>query len=80
MFVLSFFSKFALVKKVSIPIDISNMKYEVFVSYFSKDQRFVEEVCSCLEGKGYCCFVAYKDIPLRKNRLQLLQMPLMIAK
>ena len=39
------------------------LKYDVFLSYSSKDQKVAEGVCGYLESKGYRCFVAYRDIP-----------------
>ena len=37
--------------------------YDVFISYSSKDQKTVEDVCGYLERNGIRCFVAYRDIP-----------------
>ena len=39
------------------------MKYDVFISYSSKDQKIAEGICGYLEGNGYRCFVSYRDIP-----------------
>lgn len=39
------------------------MKYDVFISYSSKDQKVAEGICGFLESNGYRCFVAYRDIP-----------------
>ncbi len=39
------------------------MKYDVFISYSSKDQKVAEGVCGYLESQGIRCFVAYRDIP-----------------
>lgn len=39
------------------------MKYDVFISYSSKDQKIAEGICGYLESNGYRCFVAYRDIP-----------------
>lgn len=39
------------------------MKYDVFISYSSKDQKIAEGICGYLERNGYRCFVAYRDIP-----------------
>ena len=39
------------------------MKYDVFISYSSKDQKNAEGICGYLESNGYRCFVAYRDIP-----------------
>ena len=39
------------------------LRYDVFISYSSKDQKVAEGVCGYLETKGYRCFVAYRDIP-----------------
>lgn len=40
------------------------MKYDVFISYSTDDQKIAEGVCGYLERNGYRCFVAYRDIPL----------------
>lgn len=39
------------------------MKYDVFISYSSEDQKISEGICGYLERFGYRCFVAYRDIP-----------------
>lgn len=39
------------------------MKYDVFISYSSKDQKVVEAMCAYLEQHKIRCFVAYRDIP-----------------
>lgn len=39
-------------------------KYDVFISYSSKDQKIAEGICGYLESKKIRCFVAYRDIPL----------------
>ena len=39
------------------------MKYDVFISYSSKDQKVVEGLCAYLEQYKIRCFVAYRDIP-----------------
>ncbi len=39
------------------------MKYDVFISYSSKDQKVVEAMCAYLEQHRVRCFVAYRDIP-----------------
>lgn len=39
------------------------MKYDVFVSYSTKDQCEVEKICSHLESNGIKCFISYRDIP-----------------
>ena len=39
------------------------MKYDVFISYSSKDQKVAEDICGYLERYGLRCFVAYRDIP-----------------
>lgn len=39
------------------------MKYDVFISYSSKDQKIAEGICGYLERNGCRCFVAYRDIP-----------------
>lgn len=42
------------------------MKYDVFISYSSKDQKVAEGICGYLERYGLRCFVAYRDIPKSK--------------
>ena len=39
------------------------MKYDVFISYSSKDQKIIEALCHYLEDHNLRCFVAYRDIP-----------------
>lgn len=39
------------------------MKYDVFISYSSLDQKVVEGLCAHLESHKIRCFVAYRDIP-----------------
>lgn len=39
------------------------MRYDVFISYSSVDQKIAEGVCAYLEQLGIRCFVAYRDIP-----------------
>ncbi len=39
-------------------------KYDVFISYSSKDQKIAEGICGFLEKYGIRCFVAYRDIPM----------------
>ena len=39
------------------------MKYDVFISYSSHDQKIVEGLCAYLEQHKIRCFVAYRDIP-----------------
>ena len=39
------------------------MKYDVFISYSSYDQKVVEGLCAYLEERKIRCFVAYRDIP-----------------
>lgn len=39
------------------------MKYDVFISYSSDDQKVVEGLCAYLEAQKIRCFVAYRDIP-----------------
>lgn len=41
-------------------------KYDVFISYSSKDQKVAEGICGYLERYGLRCFVAYRDIPKGK--------------
>ena len=41
----------------------SVMKYDVFISYSSYDQKVAEGVCAYLEQHRIRCFVAYRDIP-----------------
>ncbi len=38
-------------------------KYDVFISYSSKDQKIAEGACAYLEQQRIRCFVAYRDIP-----------------
>lgn len=38
------------------------MKYDVFISYSSHDQKIAEGICGFLESHGFRCFVAYRDI------------------
>ena len=38
-------------------------KYDVFISYSSKNQKVVEAMCAYLEQHKVRCFVAYRDIP-----------------
>lgn len=40
------------------------MKYDVFISYSSKDQKIVEALCAYLEQHKIRCFVAYRDIAI----------------
>lgn len=42
------------------------MKYDVFISYSSRDQKVVEGICAYLEQYKIKCFVAYRDIPRGK--------------
>lgn len=42
------------------------MKYDVFISYSSHDQKVVEGLCAYLEQNNIRCFVAYRDIPKTK--------------
>ena len=39
------------------------MKFDVFISYSSHDQKVVEGLCAYLEQHKIRCFVAYRDIP-----------------
>ena len=39
------------------------MRYDVFISYSSIDQKIAEGVCAYLEQQEIRCFVAYRDIP-----------------
>lgn len=39
------------------------MKYDVFISYSSHDQKVVEGLCAYLEQYKIRCFVSYRDIP-----------------
>lgn len=39
------------------------MKYDVFISYSSLDQKVAEGVCAYLEQHCIRCFIAYRDIP-----------------
>lgn len=38
--------------------------YEIFISYSSQDIDMAKTVVGYLEGNGYNCFAAYKDIPV----------------
>ena len=38
-------------------------KYDVFISYSSKNQKVIEAMCAYLEQHKVRCFVAYRDIP-----------------
>ncbi len=40
------------------------MKYDVFISYSSKDQKIAEGICGYLERNKIRCFVAYRDIAI----------------
>lgn len=42
------------------------MKYDVFISYSSRDQKVVEGLCAYLEQHKIRRFVAYRDIPKGK--------------
>lgn len=42
------------------------MKYDVFISYSSHDQKIVEGLCAYIEQNKIRCFVAYRDIPKGK--------------
>lgn len=39
------------------------MRYDVFISYSSLDQKVAEGICAYLEQQKIRCFVAYRDIP-----------------
>ena len=39
------------------------MKYDVFISYASENQKIVEALSHFLEVDGIRCFIAYRDIP-----------------
>lgn len=39
------------------------MKYDVFISYSSLDQKVADGVCAYLEQHHIRCFIAYRDIP-----------------
>ena len=52
------FSIFVAVKESTDP-----MKYDVFISYSSHDQKVVEGLCAYLEQHKIRCFVTYRDIP-----------------
>lgn len=49
-------------KKIIDNSIINDMKYDVFISYSSKDQKIAEGICGFLESNGIRCFVAYRDI------------------
>ena len=38
-------------------------KYDVFISYSTKDQKIIEAMCHYLEERNLRCFVAYRDVP-----------------
>ena len=38
-------------------------RYDVFISYSSRDQKVVEGLCAYLEQHKIRCFVAYRDVP-----------------
>lgn len=38
------------------------MKYDVFISYSTKDKKVVEGLCAYLEQHKIRCFVAYRDV------------------
>ena len=40
------------------------MKYDIFISYSSENQKTVEAICAYLEQYKIKCFVAYRDIPV----------------
>lgn len=39
------------------------MKYDVFISYSTKDQKVSDKVCAYLEERGLKCFIASRNIP-----------------
>lgn len=41
----------------------NTMKYDVFISYSSKDQKIVEALSAYFKQHNIRCFVAYRDIP-----------------
>lgn len=42
---------------------MKNEKYDVFISYSSKDQKIAEAMSHYLEERNLRCFVAYRDAP-----------------
>ena len=43
------------------------MKYTVFISHSSKDKAVADEVCNFLEGHGFKCWIAPRDVTPGKN-------------
>ena len=39
------------------------MKYDVFISYSTCDQKVADDICDYLEKNGIKCFIASRDIP-----------------
>ncbi len=39
------------------------MKYDVFISYSTCDQKVADDICAYLEKNGIKCFIASRDIP-----------------
>lgn len=40
------------------------MKYDVFITHNTKDQKWAEVICESLENNGLKCFLASRDIPV----------------
>ena len=41
----------------------SERRYDIFISYSSKDQKLIDALCHFLEARNLRCFVAYRDVP-----------------
>ena len=42
-------------------------KYDIFISYSTKDEKTIEDLCHYLEKRNLHCFVAYRDVPKGKD-------------
>ena len=42
---------------------LRDMKYDVFISYSTCDQKVADDICAYLEKNGIKCFIASRDIP-----------------
>ena len=56
--------------------NLASMRYDVFISYSSKDQKVAEGVCAYLEQHGIRCFIAYRDIPKGKDWAEVIPLAL----
>lgn len=45
----------------------SERRYDIFISYSSKDQKLIDALCHFLEARNLRCFVAYRDVPKGKD-------------